>query len=150
MKNFVFFFALIMGGNLFTLQAQEPVSWTFTSKKTDDKTYEIRLNAVLNGDWHIYSQSTPDGGPIPTTVSFAKNPILTLDGGVKEVGKVESHFEPLFGVDVKQFSGKVAFVQTVKLKVTVKTKISGSISYMVCNDQECMPPTKQSFSIALN
>lgn len=150
MRKYFLLVVLLVAGSLFKLQAQAPVTWSFTAKKIDAKTYEVRLNAVLNGDWHTYSQSTPDGGPVPTTVSFAKNPMLTLDGGVKEVGKVESHFEPLFGVDVKQFSGKVSFVQTVKLKAAIKTNISGSISYMVCNDHECMPPTKQSFSIVLN
>jgi thiol:disulfide interchange protein DsbD len=56
----------------------------------------------------------------------------------------------VFGVDVKYFSGKVDFVQLVKLKSKAKTNFTGSVEFMVCNDQQCLPPATQKFSIALN
>lgn len=133
----------------FGVHGQSPVTWSFEAKKLDAKTYEVHLTAKLNGDWHTYSQSTPDGGPVPTAISFSKNPLLDFDGKTKEVGKMEEHFEPLFGVNVKQFSSKVTFVQKVKLKAAVKTTLNGSVTFMVCNDEECMPPTKETFSISL-
>ena len=135
---------------LLSAQVQSPVDWTFSAKKITATTYEIYLTANLEPGWHVYSQSTPDGGPIPTTISFSKNPLVLLNGKVKEVGKLEQRFEELFGVDVKQFSDKVSFVQTIQLKGKVKTSISGNVEFMTCNDQECMPPTTQKFSIALN
>jgi thiol:disulfide interchange protein DsbD len=70
-------------------------------------------------------------------------------GTVKEVGKLENHYEKLFGVDVKQFSNEVTFVQELTVKGKVKTNISGTIEYMVCNDTECLPPTTQRFTLAL-
>jgi len=94
----------------FGVHGQSPVTWSFEAKKLDAKTYEVHLTAKLNGDWHTYSQSTPDGGPVPTSISFSKNPLLDLDGRTREVGKMEEHFEPLFGVNVKQYSSKVTFV----------------------------------------
>ena len=130
--------------------AQTPVSWSFSSKKIDAKTYEIHITAELEDGWHTYSQFTPDGGPAPTEISFTKNPLVTLTGKVKEVGKVEEHFEPLFGVKVKQFSDKIVYVQTIQLKAPVKTSVSGNVSFMVCNDRECLPPSKQSFTLKLN
>ena len=63
---------------------------------------------------------------------------------------MDKHFEPLFGVEVKQFSNKVNFVQTVKLKGKVKTNLNGTVEFMTCNDYECLPPSKQKFSITLN
>lgn len=128
---------------------EQPVSWSFDAKKIADKTYEIRLTAKIDDEWHIYSQTTPDGGPVPTSISYAKNPLLTIEGGTKEVGKMEKHFEKLFGVEVLQFSNKVDFVQTVKLKASVKTNITGKVTFMVCNDEMCMPPTSVPFSLAL-
>ena len=135
---------------LLSAQMQSPVDWTFSTKKINATTYEIYLTANLEPGWHVYSQSTPDGGPIPTTISFSKNPLVLLNGKVKEVGKLEQRFEELFGVDVKQFSDKVSFVQTIQLKGKVKTLLNGNVEFMTCNDQECMPPTTQKFSIALN
>jgi thiol:disulfide interchange protein DsbD len=55
----------------------------------------------------------------------------------------------LFGVDVKQFSNKVDFVQTVKIKGKAKTVLNGSVEFMTCNDHECLPPKTQKFSVAL-
>ncbi len=131
-------------------QVKSPVKWAFTAKKKTAGVYEIHLTATIDNGWHTYSQTTPDGGPVPTTITFTKNPLVTLDGTAKEVGKLEQHAEPLFGVDVKQFSNKVDFVQLVKVKASVKTTVSGSVEFMVCNDKECLPPKTVNFSISLN
>lgn len=133
------------------LQAQilNPVTWSVTSKKIKDKTYEVHLTANINKGWHIYSQFTPDGGPVPTSISFTKNPLFILDGKAKESGKLEQRHEEIFGVDVKQFSNKVDFIQVLKLKSPVKTSANISIEYMVCNDRQCLPPVTKNFSIAL-
>lgn len=130
-------------------QVQNPVHWTFTAKKLNTTTYEIHLTGVIDAGWHTYSQTTPDGGPVPTAITFSANPLVTLVGKPAEVGKLDRHFEKLFGVDVKQFSGKVDFVQRVTLKKPVRTNISGTVDFMVCNDHECLPPSNQTFSVAL-
>ena len=126
---------------------QSPVKWSYKVQKIKDKIYEIHLEAFMDNEWHIYSQTTPEGGPIPTAFSFSKNPLVIFEGNIKEVGKLEEHFEPLFGVKVKQYSDKVEFIQTIKLKATVKTAVNGYIEFMACNDAECMPPAKQAFSV---
>ena len=67
-----------------TAQAQlpaNPVSWTFTSIKVADKTYEVHMTATIQTGWHLYSQTQPDDAiPQPTVVTFNKNPLITLDG----------------------------------------------------------------------
>ena len=131
-------------------QIKNPVKWSFTAKKINTSTYEVHLVAAIDRGWHIYSQTTPDGGPVKTTITFAKNPLLTVDGAAKEVGKLEQKHEELFGVDVKQYSGKVDFVQKVKMKAAAKTSISGAVEFMFCNDKECLPPKTEKFSVALN
>jgi len=143
------FFLLVIASHSFS-QVKDPVKWSFTSKKINATTYEINMTATLDPAWHIYSQSTPDGGPSATTISFIKNPLIVLDGEVKEIGKLEQKYEELFGVDVKQFSNKVVFVQTVKLKAKAKTAINGTVEFMTCNNKECLPPKEQKFSVTLN
>jgi Disulphide bond corrector protein DsbC len=107
------------------------------------------LTATIAAGWHIYSQTTSEGGPLPTAITFSKNPLLILSGTVKEVGKLQQHHEPLFGVDVKQYSGKVDFVQVVKLKGKVKTLVNGLLEFMVCDDKKCLPPKTVEFSVSL-
>jgi thiol:disulfide interchange protein DsbD len=130
-------------------QVQDPVKWSFTAKKINADTYEIRITATIEKSWHTYSQATPDGGPAPTVITFSKNPLLSLSGDVKEIGKLEQHHESLFGVDVKQYSNKVDFVQSVKVRNNAKTAIKGSIDFMVCDDKKCLPPKTVDFSISL-
>ncbi|MEO9022876.1 MAG: protein-disulfide reductase DsbD domain-containing protein [Ginsengibacter sp.] len=150
MKKMITAGVLLLFSNLLFAQIQNPVEWTATSKKINDKTYEIHLTANIDRGWHIYSQTTPEGGPIPTSLTFTKNPLLTLEGSAKEVGKMEKHVEPLFGnIDVKQFSNNVSFVQVVKLKAPVKTSVNVAVEFMVCNDKQCLPPKTQKFSVAL-
>jgi thiol:disulfide interchange protein DsbD len=140
---------LLLFSNFLFAQIQNPVTWTTSAKKIADKTYEIHVTANMNNGWHIYSQTTPDGGPVPTSLSFTKNPLFQLQGTAKEVGKLEQHNEPLFGVDVKQFSNKVDFVQVVKLKANVKTSADVAVEFMVCNDKQCLPPVTKKFTVAL-
>jgi thiol:disulfide interchange protein DsbD len=135
--------------NLVNAQVRNPVQWTFTAKKLNATSYEVHLTATIESGWHLYSQTTPDGGPVATTIEVAKNPLLALEGTAKEVGKLEQRHEDLFGVDVKQFSNRVDFVQIVKLKGKAKTALNGSVEFMTCNDHECLPPRTQKFSIAL-
>ncbi len=130
-------------------QVKEPVSFTYSAKKINATTYELHITGSIEARWHTYSQTTPAGGPIPTKLSFTKNPLVTLIGKAKEVGKLEQHYEKLFGVDVKQFSDNIDFVQTIKLLKPIKTNISGSIEFMVCNDEECLPPSSYKFQIAI-
>jgi thiol:disulfide interchange protein DsbD len=147
-KNFLVFVFILISQVCFS-QIQEPVKWNFSVKKITPTTYEVHLAANIDPHWHLYSQSTPDGGPVATVVTFAKNPLVTIDGKVKEIGRMEQKHEPLFGVDVKQFSNKVDFVQVIKLKKPIKTNISGSVEFMVCDDTQCLPPSTQKFSLAL-
>ena len=149
MKKIYFAVLLLMAATQGFSQVKNPVKWEYASKKINESTYEISLIATLDPAWHIYSQTTPEGGPSATVITFTKNPMLQLEGPVKEVGKLEQKNEPLFGVDVKQFSNKVSFVQTVKLKAKAKTAITGTIEFMTCNNRECLPPKEEKFSVSL-
>ena len=134
----------------FALQSQSqklaPVKWAYQAVKTGDKKYNIIITANVDAPWHIYSQFVKKG-PIPTTVQFAKNPLVVLSGSTKEVGNLEKKFDNNFGAVIGSFGGKVQFIQAVTLKVNTKTKLTGTIEYMVCNEERCLPPTKQSFEV---
>lgn len=129
--------------------AQDPVHWEFKAKKIKDKIYEVHITATIEDPWSIYSQSTPEGGPLPTTIEFAKNPLVVPSGKIKEVGTLKKKFEDVFEVDVLYYKNKVDFVQVVTLKNNVKTNITGNVEFMACNDQQCLPPNTVKFSIPI-
>ena len=130
-------------------QVQDPVKWNYVAIKKTDKEYTINISATLEPDWHIYSMNTPDGGPVATVFNFKKNPLITIDGKTVEKGKSSTVHDDIFGVDVKYYSETVTFVQQVILKSAVKTNLSGTVKYMVCNDKMCLPPKTVPFNIQI-
>jgi hypothetical protein len=143
LTTFIFITATVMA------QIKDPVQWNITATKKAGKTYELRFTATVENPWHIYSQTTPKGGPVPTKISYKTNPLVTLNGSAKEVGDLKQVHDQYFNVDVRYFNTKVDFVQTVTLKADAKTSVSGTVEYMVCNDQECLPPKKVPFDLKL-
>lgn len=129
-------------------QIENPIKWVYTAKKVADKTYDIYITATLENKWHIYAQDAGEG-PESTSLSFLKNPLVSLDGKVKEQGKMEKEYNEQFKSVLKFYSNKVSFVQRVRLKSAVGTVVNASISYMICNDKKCLPPTTQQFKIKI-
>ena len=145
------YFAILLIIVAATSNAQQKINWSFAAKKLANNTYELHMTATPPTGWHIYSQTTPDGGPIQTEFKFTNNALVTVPvKKPKEVGKLISYFDKNFKVDVKYFEGKVDFVKTVTVKGKIKTNISGTVESMICNDRTCMPPTTEKFNIALN
>lgn len=149
MKRLVLFLIISIG--ITTANAQlNPVSWAFTSKKIADKTYEVHLTATMQSGWHLYSQVQPDDAiAIPTGFKLNNNPLLMLDGKIKEIGKMEKFHDAKLEVSANQYAGKVDFVQVVKLKANAKTNLTGSVEYQTCDDKKCLPPKTVNFSVAI-
>lgn len=143
-------FALILMMFIGVVNAQQKITWTYSAKSLGNNKYEVHIIANPPPGWHVYSQLTPDGGPVPTSFKFNKNALISIHGKVAEKGKVITYFDKNFKVDVKYFEGKADFVQIVTVKGKIKTNISGEVESMICNDRTCMPPTTEKFNISLN
>jgi hypothetical protein len=131
-------------------QSGTKVKWDYTVKKISDKKYEVRMIATIQSGWHLYSQTqSADAIALPTKISFAKNPLVTVSGAVKEVGKVTDAFDKATQSRSRFYSNKVEFVQVVTLKTNVKTSVVGDVEFMVCDDRQCLPPDKTKFTVKL-
>lgn len=131
-------------------QVANPVSWTFTSKKVSDNVYDVQMVATIQNGWHLYSQMQPnDAIAIPTSFSFNKNPLVLLDGKVKETGKLEKFIDNDLGVSANQYSKIVVFSQRVKLAGKAKSNVGGNVTFQTCDDKKCLPPKTVNFNIAL-
>lgn len=136
----------------FSLKAQmtNPIKWSFSQKQLNDSVSELKFTATLESGWHLYSQFTPDGGPLPTVFDF------TLPKEVLRIGKVkepayDKKFEVAFGVDVYTFpASKVVFTQRVQNKAAVEQVVSGEINGMTCKDEVgCIPMDATPFKFTL-
>lgn len=128
-----------------------PVTWTFTAVKVADKTYEIHMKAAMQNNWHLYSQTQPDDVDIiPTTFTINPNPLVTTEGKIKEIGKLEKYKDKILDVTLYQYSNTVTFVQKIVLKAKVKTSFSGSVEYQTCDNEKCLPPKTVRFTVPVN
>ena len=127
-------------------QINNPVLRSYTSKKIADKTYELHITATITDKWHLYAQDAGEG-PEPTTFKFIPNPLISFDGKVKEVGKMEKTFDKNFNSTLKYYTNKVDFVQKVKVRSSAATVVKGIVNFMVCNDRKCLPPRDVPFTI---
>lgn len=75
---------------------------------------------------------------------------MKLEGKVKEVGKLETAFDPNFNSTLRFYNKTVDFVQIVNLKSAVNTVVKGSVNFMVCNERKCLPPKEIPFSINID
>lgn len=150
MKNLVLILASIFSIGIASAQTASPVSWNFSSKKINDKEYELQMTATIQQGWHLYSQTQPaDAIAQPTSFNFNKNPFVDLNGKVKEVGKMVKYKDEKLDVSANQYNNKVVFVQRIKMKGKAKTAVTGKLEYQTCNDEKCLPPKTLNFSIAL-
>lgn len=128
-------------------QGQSPIQWNFTSEKVSDDEYKIILQADLEEGWHLYTQD-PGEGPLPTVYSLESNDNYTLVGGFTESDFI-TKLEPVFDDQELSFFEKHAEIfQTIKVNGAL-SEVKGMVTYMVCNDEMCMPPTDQGFLINL-
>jgi hypothetical protein len=140
---------MILLGSL-AMKAQNPVNWSFTAKKIADKTYEVHMTATIQSGWHLFSQNQPeDAIAVPTGFKLNSNPLLTLDGKIKEVGDMEKFHDKKLDISAHQYSNKVDFVQVVKLKAKAKTNVTGSVEFQTCNDEKCLPAKTISFTVSI-
>ncbi len=149
MKKYFLLTLAVIGLTAGAWAQEKPVNWSFTAKKIADKTYEVHLTASITGNWHIYSQNVGVDGPLPTTITLVKNPLLTVDGTPKELGKLIKKKEEAWDGVVNYYENTVSFVQKVKVKGAAKTNLAGKVEFMVCNDEKCLPPVEIDFKVAV-
>jgi hypothetical protein len=146
MKKTVLAILMVLAIGTTNAQILNPVQWVYSAKKIDDKTYEIHLTALIDSKWHIYAQDCGEG-PVPTKFTFTANPLLSLMGKVKEVGKLQQAFDNNFNSLLKYYETQVDFVQKIKVRSAAATVLKGKVSFMICNDRQCLPPRDVPFSI---
>ena len=145
-KIYLFLFTLIAGGMLHAQSAKQ-VQWVYATKKIADKTYEVHMTASIGANYHMYAQNVGVEGPLPTVFKFTSNPLASLEGKVKESGKIIRKKEDIWGGTVQYYENTVDFVQLVKLKGNIKTNLAGSVEFMVCNEKQCLPPSNVDFKV---
>ncbi|WP_129717104.1 protein-disulfide reductase DsbD domain-containing protein [Pedobacter sp. SYP-B3415] len=142
--SLIFAFVLFATASVFA-QIERPVTWSYAAKKINSKEAIIFLKASVDEGWHIYSLNVKPGGPIKTSVKLSPSKDYTALGAATEPKPIVK-YEETFKMNVPYFEKQVIFQQKVKLNKGTTT-VKGTVEFMACNDEKCLPPDQVSFSV---
>jgi hypothetical protein len=129
-------------------QKTDPVHFIYIATKTGDNKYDIHVTATIDPNWHIYAGVQPKSAiSVPTKITFDKNPFITITGKMKEIGTIEKQRIAEAGIEQNMYEKSVEFVQQISLKNSIKTNVSGAITYQACTGEMCLPPKTVSFQV---
>ncbi len=115
-------------------QILDPAKWTTSIEKKSETNYILTFTAVIEKDWHLYSQFTPDGGPLALEVIFKdQKGNFDLIGKAKE-SKTSTAYNDIFEVNETFFHDKAQIQQEIKLVNPKLTTIQAELNYQVCKE----------------
>ncbi|MBN8701607.1 MAG: thioredoxin family protein [Bacteroidetes bacterium] len=142
------FFALFV--TLGFSQIQKPVKWSFSAQNTSTNIVEVRLEATIEKGWHMYAINPGSPDVIPTSFTFSVSPSYVLVDSVVQ-GIPITRKEPVFdNAELNFFEDHATFTQNVQLKSSDSVVIKGSLEFMVCSDNSCLPPEIVEFAIPVS
>ncbi|NVK26808.1 MAG: thioredoxin family protein [Flavobacteriia bacterium] len=139
-------FSLVLA--LFTataIQAQiyDPVEWDWSMEYTEDGNVKLLFTPSIEDHWHIYSLNV-EGGPLPTEFEFEDNAKVEWLGDIQESEPIVE-FDKSFDTELAYHEEGAYFYRIIKVKEA--TTVKGTLSFMVCNDEMCLPPEWIDFEI---
>lgn len=111
-----------------------PVKWKSKIEKKSDTEYILQFDGVIEDDWHVYSQFTPDGGPLAMEVLFNNQKDNFEVVGKAVESKTRTAFNDVFGVNETFFEHNVQIRQTVKTNPKSNGIFQVELSYQVCKE----------------
>jgi thiol:disulfide interchange protein len=133
-------------------QRLDPIQWTLTSeiaKAPPGATVPLHLKATFQEGWHLYSLTTPAGGPIPTTAALAENP--AVKGSKLYQPPPIRQLDKNFNLDTETFEKEVDLPLMAELAPDAKgaIELTANVRYQACNDRQCLPPRKKTTSFTV-
>jgi thiol:disulfide interchange protein DsbD len=133
---------------------EDPVHWTLAPLggkaivAPGGKAY-FELKATIDPGWHLYSPTTPPGGPIITKVQVSENPLIKS----WQIYRPQPlrKLDPNFQIDTETYTGNATFLAEVTAadNATGETNVEAAVRYQVCSDVKCLPPVKKTAQAAL-
>ena len=148
----ILFFPFVGNGQIY-----DPVDWSFSKQQISENSYELTFIADIEPGWALYSNDIYNNGvdceveicPIPVSFEFYENNeaerYFNLVGDIFEVDENKQvSQDPIFLMEVTKFTKRATFKQIIVLNAN-NVDVSGYLTFMVCDDTKCLPPTDVDF-----
>lgn len=149
------FTATLFLGLCTDIKAQNPAHFEVSASREDirpGEIFEVAIGVTLDSDWHIYAPTTPPGGAIPTEIIVGGRHPFSRVGNILQPPPIVTH-DPNFDIPVEYYGKAVTFNARVLVdpSATIEPhELTGSITYMLCNENACLPPETHTVSIPLS
>jgi thiol:disulfide interchange protein len=126
-------------------QVDSPVSWSARPPAGPFRAgapFDVKVEATIDGNWHLYSTTTPPGGPMPTRFSVLSGEPFSIAGTIRQSPPKEE-FDPNFGIQTEIYAGGAEFWIPLRAAVSAKPgeyDVRLQAYYQVCDDTSCLPP----------
>lgn len=133
--------------------AEDPVQWTLAlESKTvaPGGTVLARLTAGVQEAWHVYSLTTPKGGPNPTTARIADNPAIASVRIFQP--KPVRQMDPNFGIETETFEKQLSLLLEIVVSKDAKpgpVDLTAQVRYQCCSSTLCLPPKRKTAQATL-
>ncbi|MEC7646582.1 MAG: cytochrome c biogenesis protein CcdA [Bacteroidota bacterium] len=131
-------------------QIYDPVQWSFSKIYISEDEVELRFTADIEDHWHLYSQHLPAGvDAYPTEFIFVDTENYERIDQVIEPEPIEEP-DPMFdNLVLPYFEEEVTFTQRIKITSDSAFNLKGEISFMCCDESQCVFPPVTSFSFGV-
>ena len=127
-------------------QMVKAASWTTSQQMTSDTEGVMKFTVSIEPGYHMYDMKEVDG-PTPLSFTWEKLEGVKLVGDPTPSKAPVSQYDSTFETNLSWWTGSVTLTQ--KFVATEKNfTIVGHLRYMLCNDENCIPPTTEPFKFS--
>ena len=128
-------------------QIQNPITWSSDIVMTSQYEGKVVFNVTIEPGWHLYGFNLPEGGPKSTQIIFDEINGVEYIGDLKASKAPIEKFDEMFNLTLSWWDSDLTIEQTFIFTDKVSHIISGKIEFQGCNDQSCIAPQKEIFSL---
>lgn len=106
--------------------------------------FEVSIEAQIADRWHLYSATQPPGGPNPTRFRLISGGPFRLAEGIRQ-SEFKTEFDANFGIPTEFFAVNARFGLPLIAAADAapgKYDLELQVTYQMCDDKVCLPPTK--------
>lgn len=110
----------------------------------------LELKVELDEPWHMYSLTTPKGGPIVSTIQLAESPVVEKTGIYAKPALRK--FDPNFNIDTETYDKEATFYLLASIRSTAPAgdaELTANMRYQLCTEKECLPPKRVAAAAAI-
>jgi cytochrome c biogenesis protein CcdA/thioredoxin-related protein len=151
MKHFLWSFVALLFINSTVVKGQDPTAykWEVSSKKIQDKVYELTFTTSGNNNWQLYGANELISD-VPSVELELADSSIAVKKPFKETGNSITVRNPVFdNASFKVYQGPASFTATVTFTGTVPAVLLGKFRYTYGKGDEFYPLNEYAFTAAL-